>query len=62
VNLPAVLVAMAVAGALIAGTRESATFNILLVVIKLAALGAFVVLTVPSFDLNNLTRSCLTDS
>ncbi|HEX7012509.1 MAG TPA: amino acid permease [Steroidobacteraceae bacterium] len=55
VNLPAVLVAMAVAGALIAGTRESATFNILLVVIKLAALGAFVVLTVPSFDLNNLT-------
>jgi len=55
VNLPAVLVAMAVAGALIAGTRESATFNILLVMIKLAALGAFVVLALPSFDLDNLT-------
>jgi len=55
VNLPAVLVALTVAGLLIAGTRESATFNIMLVVIKLTALAAFVALTLPSFDGNNLT-------
>ncbi|WP_213979701.1 amino acid permease [Sphingomonas sp. dw_22] len=50
VNLPAVLVAMAVAGMLIAGTRESATFNILLVVIKLTALALFVALALPAFS------------
>jgi APA family basic amino acid/polyamine antiporter len=55
VNLPAVLVALAVAGALIAGTRESATFNIVLVIIKLSALAAFVALTLPAFDFSNLT-------
>jgi APA family basic amino acid/polyamine antiporter len=55
VNLPAVLVALAVAGALIAGTRESATFNIILVAIKLIALAAFVALALPAFDIGNLT-------
>lgn len=54
INLPAVLVALTVAAALIAGTRESATFNILLVVIKLAALAAFVFLAFPAFDPDNL--------
>jgi APA family basic amino acid/polyamine antiporter len=55
VNLPAVLVALAVAGALIAGTRQSATFNIILVAIKLIALAAFVALALPAFDIGNLT-------
>ncbi|WP_129794411.1 amino acid permease [Sphingosinicella sp. CPCC 101087] len=55
INLPAVLVALAVAGLLIAGTRESATVNIVLVVIKLSALAAFVLLALPAFTADNLT-------
>jgi APA family basic amino acid/polyamine antiporter len=55
VNLPAVLVALAVAGMLIAGTRESATLNIVLVVVKLTALAAFVLLAIPAFNADNLT-------
>lgn len=54
VNLPAVLVALAIAGMLIAGTRESATFNILLVAIKLVALACFVALALPAFNAGNL--------
>ena len=50
VNLPAILITFAVAGFLIAGTRESATVNIVLVVIKLIALTAFVVLALPAFN------------
>lgn len=55
INLPAVLVALTVAGALILGTRESATFNIVLVIIKLTALAAFVALALPAFDGGNMT-------
>jgi APA family basic amino acid/polyamine antiporter len=55
INLPAVLVALSVAGLLVAGTRESATLNIILVIIKMTALAAFVVLALPSFDADNLT-------
>jgi basic amino acid/polyamine antiporter, APA family len=55
VNLPAVLVSLAIAGLLIAGTRESATFNIVLVAIKLTALTAFIVLALPSFSADNFT-------
>ncbi len=54
INLPAVLVALIIAGMLIAGTRESATFNIVLVVIKLTALACFVVLALPAFNGGNL--------
>ena len=54
VNLPAVLVALAVMGMLLAGTRESATLNIVLVIIKLAALAVFVFLALPAFDGSNL--------
>jgi APA family basic amino acid/polyamine antiporter len=54
VNLPAVLVALAVMGMLIAGTRESATLNIVLVVIKLVALAMFVAFALPAFDAANL--------
>jgi basic amino acid/polyamine antiporter, APA family len=40
VNLPAVIVALTIAGLLVAGTRESATLNIILVIIKMTALAA----------------------
>jgi len=53
INLPAVLVALAIAGMLIAGTRESATFNIILVAIKLMALALFVALALPAFTGGN---------
>jgi APA family basic amino acid/polyamine antiporter len=48
VNLPAVVVSLAVMGLLLIGARESATLNILLVIIKIVALGAFVVLALPA--------------
>ncbi|WP_413061797.1 amino acid permease [Sphingomonas carotinifaciens] len=54
VNLPAVLVALGVMGMLIAGTRESATLNIILVVIKLIALTIFIAMALPAFNGNNL--------
>ncbi|MBO9723114.1 MAG: amino acid permease [Novosphingobium sp.] len=54
VNLPAVLVALAVMGMLIAGTRESATLNIVLVIIKLVALSIFVAMALPAFHGGNL--------
>ncbi|MEP9403856.1 amino acid permease [Sphingomonas silueang] len=54
VNLPAVLVALAVMGMLVAGTRESATLNIILVVVKLVALGVFIAFALPAFDGANL--------
>lgn len=53
INLPAVLVALAVMGMLIAGTRESATLNIILVVIKLVALSIFIAFALPAFDAGN---------
>jgi APA family basic amino acid/polyamine antiporter len=54
VNLPAVLVSVTIAGMLIAGTRESATLNIALVIIKIAALTAFVAMAAPAFQADNL--------
>ena len=54
INLPAVAVALAVMGMLVAGTRESATLNIVLVIIKLVALGIFVAFALPAFQGNNL--------
>ena len=44
------LVSMLIAGMLMAGTRESATLNIVLVVIKLVALAVFVIFVAPAFD------------
>ncbi|SFR83022.1 amino acid permease [Sphingomonas jatrophae] len=52
-NLPAVLIVAAVAGLLLVGTRESATLNAWLVLLKLAALVMFVVLALPHFDAAN---------
>lgn len=53
VNLPAVVVSLAVMGLLLIGARESATLNIILVFIKIIALGAFVVLTLPAVKSGN---------
>lgn len=50
VNLPAVFVSLAVMGLLLIGARESATLNIILVIIKIVALGAFVVLGLPAIQ------------
>jgi APA family basic amino acid/polyamine antiporter len=54
INLPAVMVALAVMAMLIAGTRESATLNIILVIIKLIALSIFVTMALPAFQSTNL--------
>jgi APA family basic amino acid/polyamine antiporter len=50
INLPAVAIVFVVAGLLMAGTRESATLNAALVVIKVIALAMFVAIALPHFD------------
>ena len=50
VNLPAVFIVGVIATLLIAGTRESASLNAALVVLKIVALIVFVAVTIPSFD------------
>ena len=50
VNLPAVVIALAVAALLAAGTQESARLTVALVIVKLLALGVFVALTAPAFS------------
>ena len=47
INLPAVLVVGLVTTLLVIGTKESATFNAVLVVIKVAALIMFLIITLP---------------
>jgi APA family basic amino acid/polyamine antiporter len=53
VNLPAVFIIAVVAGLLMLGTKESATVNAILVVVKIVALIVFVVVALPSFDAAN---------
>jgi APA family basic amino acid/polyamine antiporter len=53
-NVPAIAITWIVAGALIAGTRESATVNAFLVIAKLVALAVFVAIALPGFDAANL--------
>ena len=53
INIPAVVIVALVAGMLMAGTKESATLNAVLVVIKVAALILFVAVAGPHFDLAN---------
>jgi APA family basic amino acid/polyamine antiporter len=53
INLPAILIVAAVAGLLLVGTRESATLNMALVVLKIGALAAFVFLALQAFDAGN---------
>jgi APA family basic amino acid/polyamine antiporter len=55
INIPAVAIAIVVTLLLILGTRESATLNIVLVLIKLSALVLFVVLASQSFDAARFT-------
>ena len=50
INLPAVLISFVVAGLLILGTKESATVNVVLVVTKIAALTAFVIIAGRAFQ------------
>src|SRR4029079_5305758 len=50
INLPAIFIIWVVAALLISGTRESATVNAILVVIKMAALALFIGVTLPVFD------------
>ena len=52
-NLPAIFIIWVVAGLLIAGTRESATLNAILVLIKIAALALFIAVALPVFDAAN---------
>jgi APA family basic amino acid/polyamine antiporter len=49
-NLPAIFIIAVVAGLLMAGTRESATLNAILVLVKVVALIVFVAVTLPYFD------------
>jgi APA family basic amino acid/polyamine antiporter len=50
VNVPAIFIIVVVAGLLMAGTRESATLNAILVVIKMLALTLFILVALPVFD------------
>ena len=54
VNLPAMFIVAVVAGLLIVGTKESATLNAALVVVKLIALAVFVAVALPYFNPSNL--------
>ena len=54
VNLPAIAIIAIVAGMLLYGTRESATVNAILVVVKIIALAVFVAVALPAFDASNL--------
>src|SRR3546814_9396100 len=53
INLPALFIAGLVTMLLVIGTRESATVNAFLVVIKVAALTLFVVLALPVMNMEN---------
>ncbi|MCZ8323952.1 MAG: amino acid permease [Sphingomonadaceae bacterium] len=53
INLPAIFVALLVTALLVVGTKESATFNAVLVVIKVVALTAFIILAVPVMKMEN---------
>jgi APA family basic amino acid/polyamine antiporter len=53
VNLPAVAIIAVVTGLLLLGTKESATVNAVLVLIKCAALAVFIAVVLPVFDAAN---------
>jgi APA family basic amino acid/polyamine antiporter len=55
VNLPAVIIALLVAGLLALGTRESARVNFVLVIVKLVALAGFIILALPAFNAAHFT-------
>ncbi|UJP04603.1 MAG: amino acid permease [Nitrosomonas sp.] len=53
INLPAAIICVLVVGLLVIGTRESAAFNAALVTIKITALTAFIVLSLPVANMEN---------
>ncbi len=53
INLPAVFIVFLVAGLLVIGTRESATLNAVLVVVKMLALAMFVAIAAPHINAAN---------
>jgi basic amino acid/polyamine antiporter, APA family len=53
INLPAVIIALLMTWLLMIGTNESAKFNAVLVAIKVTALTAFIVLTLPKAEMAN---------
>lgn len=53
INLPAMFVCVAVSCLLVIGTKESATFNAVLVAVKIVALTAFIVLALPVLNKEN---------
>jgi APA family basic amino acid/polyamine antiporter len=55
VNLPAVLVVLAVTALLARGAKESASVSIVLVFVKLLALGLFIALTIVAFNSSHFT-------
>jgi len=55
INLPAIIVALAVTALLMVGTTESARVNAVLVGIKVIALTVFIVLTLPVIQTENLS-------
>jgi len=54
INVPAIFIIAVVAGLLMFGTKESATLNAVLVVIKIIALAVFVAVALPYFNAANL--------
>jgi basic amino acid/polyamine antiporter, APA family len=54
-NLPAVLVVLAITALLVRGTKESAAANLVMVVVKLAALAFFIVVALSAFSTQNFT-------
>jgi APA family basic amino acid/polyamine antiporter len=55
INLPALTIALLMTGLLVIGTNESAKFNAVLVAVKVTALTAFVILTLPVMQAENFT-------
>ena len=55
INLPAIFIIIVVAGLLIAGTRESATVNAMLVVVKMLALALCIAVALPVFNADHFT-------
>ncbi|QNN65061.1 amino acid permease [Sphingomonas rhizophila] len=53
INLPALVIALLITWLLMIGTKESAVFNSILVAIKITALTAFIVLTLPKAEAAN---------
>jgi len=53
VNLPAIFIVYLVSALLIVGTRESATVNVVLVLVKMAALALFVAIAAPHVNVAN---------